>query len=95
MDWYSSKILAWGLFEEISQFEVLAVVADAVSIEEIDLLPQEALRLIVVTDHGSENTAADTKGNIKVQGLELRLSGIGRITESGGRISGTLKRDEI
>lgn len=97
VDWYSRKILAWGLFEKITQFEVVAVVTDAVSIEEIDLLPQEALRPIVVADHGSANTAAYTKANIKVQGLELWLSGIGRPTGNARteRTIGTLKREEI
>lgn len=97
IDWYSRKILAWGLFEHITKFEVVAVVTDAIVIEGIDKLPEDALKPIVVADHGSANTAAYTKANIKVQGLELWLSGIGRPTGNARteRAFGTLKREEI
>lgn len=97
VDWYSRKIISWGLFEQITKFEVVAVVTDAVAIEGLDKLPPDALKPIVVADHGSANTAAYTRENIEIQGLELWLSGIGRPTGNARteRTFGTLKREEI
>lgn len=97
LDWYSRKILSWGLYHQITQFEVVSVVTDAVAIEEIDLLPMNRLRPIVVADHGSANCAKYTKANIEIQGLQLWLSGIGRPTGNARteRVIGTLKREEI
>lgn len=97
LDWYSRKILAWGLYHKITQYEVVAVVTDAVAIEEIDLLPTAAMRPILVADHGSANCAKYTKSNIEIQGLKLWLSGIGRPTGNARteRVIGTLKREEI
>jgi len=97
LDWYSRKILSWGLFPQITQFEVVAIVTEAVATEEIDLLPEGALKPRLVADHGSANVAAYTKANIKIQGLELWLSGIGRPTGNARteRLMGTLKREEI
>lgn len=97
VDWYSRKIIAWGLFEQITKFEVVAVITDAVAVEGIDRLPDDALKPRVVADHGSANIAAYTRANIEVQGLELWLSGIGRPTGNARteRTIGTLKREEI
>jgi putative transposase len=97
LDWYSRKILSWGLYHQITQLEVVSVVTDAVAIEQIDLLPADALRPIVVADHGSANCAKYTKTNIEIQGLKLWLSGIGRPTGNARteRVIGTLKREEI
>jgi putative transposase len=97
LDWYSRKILSWGLYHQITQHEVVSVVTDAVVLEKIDLLPPGALRPIVVADHGSANTAKYTKANIEIQGLKLWLSGIGRPTGNARteRVIGTLKREEI
>lgn len=97
LDWYSRKILSWGLFPQITQFEVVAIVTEAVAIEQIDLLPAGALKPRIVADHGSANIAKYTKANIKIQGLELWLSGIGRPTGNARteRVMGTLKREEI
>ena len=97
LDWYSRKILSWGLFPQITQFEVVAVVTEAVAIEKIDLLPEGATKPRIVADHGSANIATYTKANIKIQGLELWLSGIGRPTGNARteRVIGTLKREEI
>lgn len=97
VDWYSRKIVSWGLFKSITSSEVIATVTDAVAQEEIDFLPPEALRPIVVADHGSANTATRTKSNIDVLGLTLWLSGIGRPTGNARteRTIGTLKAEEI
>lgn len=97
LDWYSRKILAWGLYQKITQYEVVSVVTDAAAVEEIDLLPAGALRPILVADHGSANCAKYTKSNIEIQGLKLWLSGIGRPTGNARteRVIGTLKREEI
>lgn len=97
LDWYSRKILAWGLYQKITQYEVVSVVTDAVAIEEIDLLPAGAMRPILVADHGSANCAKYTRSNIEIQGLNLWLSGIGRPTGNARteRVIGTLKREEI
>jgi putative transposase len=97
VDWYSRKIVAWGLFPQITRFEVVATVTDAVANESIDLLPSGDLRPRLVADHGSANIAAYTRANIEVQGLELWLSGIGRPTGNARteRTIGTLKREEI
>jgi transposase InsO family protein len=97
LDWYSRKILAWGLYPQITQFEVVAVVTSAVAVEEIDQLPDGELKPRVVADHGSANIAKYTQANIKIQGLELWLSGIGRPTGNARteRVIGTLKREEI
>lgn len=97
LDWYSRKILSWGMYHQITQLEVVSVVTDAVALEDIDHLPPNALRPIVVADHGSANTAKYTKANIAVQGLKLWLSGIGRPTGNARteRVIGTLKREEI
>lgn len=97
LDWYSRKILAWGLFPQITQFEVVAIVTDAVATEQIDRLPDGTMKPRLVADHGSANTATYTKNNIKIQGLELWLSGIGRPTGNARteRVMGTLKREEI
>ena len=97
IDWYSRKIVSWGLFTTITKFEVVAVINEAVAIERIDSLPEGKLRPRIVADHGSANIAKYTKDNIEVQGLELWLSGIGRPTGNTRteRAIGTLKREEI
>ena len=97
LDWYSRKILAWGLHPQITKLQVVALVTDAVATERIDLLPKEAMRPMVVADHGSANAARYTKENIEIQGLKLWLSGIGRPTGNARteRVIGTLKREEI
>lgn len=97
LDWYSRKILSWGLYHKITQYQVVTVVTEAVAIEKIDLLPAGSLKPKVVADHGSANTAKYTKANIEIQGLTLWLSGIGRPTGNARteRVIGTLKREEI
>ena len=97
LDWYSRKILAHGLFKVITKFEVVSVVTDAIAKEEIDLLPEGAMKPMVVADHGSANTASYTKSNIEIQGLSLWLSGVGRPTGNARteRVIGTLKAEEI
>jgi putative transposase len=97
IDWYSRKILSWGLYHQITQHQVVTVVTEAVAIERIDLLPKGSLKPIVVADHGSANIAQYTKNNIEIQGLKLWLSGIGRPTGNARteRVIGTLKREEI
>jgi putative transposase len=97
VDWYSRKILSWGLYHQITKFEVVTLITEAVVIEDIDKLPEKALKPIVVADHGSANTAKYTRANIEVQGLTLWLSGIGRPTGNARteRTIGTLKREEI
>lgn len=97
LDWYSRKILAWGLFPRISRFEVVACVTEAISIEGIDALPPGALKPRLVADHGSANISTYTKANIEVQGLDLWLSGVNRPTGNARteRVIGTLKWEEI
>ena len=97
LDWYSRKIVSWGLYPEVTQFQVVAVITHAVAIEGIDELPDGAMKPRVVADHGSANIAAYTKKNIEIQGLDLWLSGIGRPTGNARteRVMGTLKREEI
>jgi putative transposase len=97
LDWYSRKILSWGLYATITKFEVVAVATDAVAVEGIDLLPPGAMKPILVADHGSANVAKYTRANIEIQGLHLWLSGIGRPTGNARteRVIGTLKREEI
>jgi putative transposase len=97
LDWYSRKILSWGLYVQITKLEVVSVVTDAVAGEGIDLLPAGVMRPYVVADHGSANAAKYTKYNIEIQGLKLWLSGIGRPTGNARteRVIGTLKREEI
>ncbi len=97
LDWYSRKILSWGLYHTITQIEVVTVVTEAVVVEGIDLLPLGSLKPIVVADHGSANAAKYTRANIEIQGLKLWLSGIGRPTGNARteRVIGTLKREEI
>jgi putative transposase len=97
IDWYSRKIVAWGLYPAITRFEVVACITDAVAVEGIDQLPEGAMKPRIVADHGSANIAAYTRKNIEVQGLELWLSGIGRPTGNARteRVMGTLKREEI
>ena len=97
LDWYSRKILSWGLFHQITSMEVVSVITDAVSVEEIDLLPAGALRPRLVLDHGSANISRYTRTNVEIQGLELWLSGIGRPTGNARteRVIGTLKHEEI
>ncbi len=97
LDWYSRKILSWGLHKKITRFEVVSLVTDAVAKEDIDLLPKNELRPIVVADHGSANASKHTKENIEILGLTLWLSGIGRPTGNARteRVIGTLKNEEI
>jgi putative transposase len=97
LDWYSRKILSWGLYHKITQFEVVTVVTEATATERIDMLPEGAMKPTVVADHGSANTAKYTRANIEIQGLSLWLSGIGRPTGNARteRVIGTLKREEI
>lgn len=97
VDWYSRKIVGWGLFPEITRFEVVATLTDAIAAENIDKLPLGAMKPRIVADHGSANTAAYTRENIEIQGLELWLSGVGRATGNARteRTIGTLKREEI
>jgi len=97
IDWYSRKIISWGLFHQITRLEVVSVVTDAAATEEIENLPKENLRPIVVADHGSANASKHTRTNLEFLGLELWLSGIGRPTGNARteRVIGTLKREEI
>lgn len=97
VDWYSRKIVAWGLFPQITRFEVVATLTDGIAAENIDKLTPGVLKPRIVADHGSANIAAYTRQNIEVQGLELWLSGIGRPTGNARteRTIGTLKREEI
>jgi transposase InsO family protein len=97
VDWYSRKIVSWGLFPQITRFEVVATLTNAVAAENIDKLPPGAMKPRIVADHGSANTASYTRENIEIQGLELWLSGIGRATGNARteRTIGTLKREEI
>lgn len=97
IDWYSRRIISWGLYKKITQFEVVTAVTEAVVIEQIDKLKEGELKPTVVADHGSANAAKYTKANIEIQGLKLWLSGIGRPTGNARteRVIGTLKREEI
>jgi transposase InsO family protein len=97
VDWYSRKIIAWGLFPQITRFEVVACITEAVSLERIDELPAGSMKPRIVADHGSANIAKYTKTNIEVQGLDLWLSGINRPTGNARteRTIGTLKWEEI
>ena len=97
LDWYSRKILSWGLHPQITKLQVVALVTDAVAAERLDLLRKGSMKPIVVADHGSANAAKYTKHNIEIQGLTLWLSGIGRPTGNARteRVIGTLKREEI
>lgn len=97
VDWYSRKIVGWGLFPQITRFEVVATLTDAIAAENVDKLPPGAMKPRIVADHGSANTASYTRENIEVQGLELWLSGVGRATGNARteRTIGTLKREEI
>ncbi len=52
LDWYSRKLVAWGLFPEITRFEVAAVITSAVASEGIDELPEGAMKPRVFADHG-------------------------------------------
>jgi transposase InsO family protein len=80
LDWYSRRIISWGLYGKITQFEVVTILTEAVVIEQIDKLKAGELKPIVVADHGSANAAKYTKANVEIQGLKLWLSGIGRPT---------------
>lgn len=97
IDWYSRKILSFGIFPEITKFQVVAVITEAVAIERIEELGPDKLRPRLVADHGSANIAKYTRTNIEVQGLDLWLSGVGRPTGNARteRVMGTLKREEI
>ena len=97
VDWYSRLIVSWGLFHSITKHEVVAVVTDASAKQQIDLLPEGALRPTIVADHGSPNTAKYTADNIEYLGLDLWLCGIARPTGNARteRTFGTLKREEI
>jgi putative transposase len=97
LDWYSRKILSWGLHHQITRFQVVALVTDAAAKENIDKLLSDALRPIIVADHGSANASEYTRENIEVLGLTLWLSGIGRPTGNARteRVIGTLKNEEI
>ena len=97
IDWYSRKILSWGLHHQITKFEVVSLVTNASAIENLDKLNDGELRPIVVADHGSANASKYTKENIEILGLTLWLSGIGRPTGNARteRVIGTLKNEEI
>jgi putative transposase len=97
IDWYSRRVISWGLYKKITQFEVVTLVTEAVATEGIDKLKKGDLKPTVVADHGSANAAKYTKANIEILGLKLWLSGIGRPTGNARteRVIGTLKREEI
>lgn len=97
IDWYSRKIVSFGLYPEITKFQVVAVVTEATAIEGIDKLGPDELKPRLVADHGSANIANYTRANIEIQGLEYWLSGIGRPTGNARteRVMGTMKREEI
>ena len=44
LDWYSRKILSHGFFRQITSFEVVAVVTDAIAQERLDDLPEGSLK---------------------------------------------------
>ncbi len=52
IDWYSRKILSFGLFPEITKFQVVAVVTEAVAVERIEELGPNELKPRLVADHG-------------------------------------------
>lgn len=97
IDWYSRKIVAWGLFPSVTRFEVVATVTDAVAKEKIDLLAPNAMKPIVVADHGSANNNSYTEKNLEFLGLDLWLCGVGRPTGNARteRVIGTLRREEL
>lgn len=97
LDWYSRKIVTWGLYHQVTSFEVVAVITDAVAKEGIDLLPEGHLKPLIVADHGSANISKRTRANIEIQGLDLWLSGVGRPTGNARteRVFRTMKDEEI
>lgn len=97
IDWYSRKIVAWGLYPQVTRFEVVATVTDAVSKEKLDSLADVAMKPIVVADHGSANNNSFTKKNLEILGLDLWLCGVGRPTGNARteRVIGTLRREEL
>jgi len=97
IDWYSRKIVAWGLYPAVTRFEVVATVTDAVAREKLDLLPAGAMKPIVVADHGSANNNSYTEKNLEFLGLDLWLCGVGRPTGNARteRVIGTLRREEL
>jgi transposase InsO family protein len=97
IDWYSRFIVGWSLHWRITEFEIVALVTQGVIDQNIEQLPADRLRPMVVADHGSANTSKYTKQNITVQGLRLWLCGVNRPTGNGRteRVMGTLKREEI
>jgi len=97
IDWYSRKIVAWGLFPSVTRFEVVATVTDAVAREKLDQLPEDSMRPIVVADHGSANNNSYTEKNLEFLGLDLWLCGVGRPTGNARteRAFGTLRREEL
>jgi putative transposase len=97
IDWYSRKIVAWGLYPSVTRFEVVATVTDAVAKENLDSLPECAMKPIVVADHGSANNNSYTEKNLEILGLDLWLCGIGRPTGNARteRVIGTLRREEL
>lgn len=97
IDWYSRKIVAWGLFPSVTRFQVVATVTDAVAREKLDELPSGAMKPIVVADHGSANNNSYTEKNLEFLGLDLWLCGVGRPTGNARteRVIGTLRREEL
>ena len=97
IDWYSRKIVAWGLYPSVTRFEVVATVTDAVAKENLDSLPEGAMKPIVVADHGSANNNSYTEKNLEILGLDLWLCGVGRPTGNARteRVIGTLRREEL
>lgn len=97
IDWYSRKIVAWGLYPSVTRIEVVATVTDAVARENLDSLPEGALKPIVVADHGSANNNSYTEKNLEILGLDLWLCGVGRPTGNARteRVIGTLRREEL
>ena len=97
IDWYSRKLVAWGLYPSVTRIEVVATVTDAVAKENLDSLPETSLKPIVVADHGSANNNSYTEKNLEFLGLDLWLCGVGRPTGNARteRVIGTLRREEL
>ncbi len=97
IDWYSRKLVAWGLYPSVTRIEVVATVTDAVARENLDSLPANSLKPIVVADHGSANNNSYTEKNLEFLGLDLWLCGVGRPTGNARteRVIGTLRREEL
>lgn len=83
LDWYSRKIISWGLSHSVTRKEVVAVVTDAVAIEKIEQLPSRVSDpcLLLITAAPMSRSGPSKTSKFKASNSGSQGSGDRRVTQ--------------